>query len=84
MISCQRPYLVEPTLLRAPGFRHAATAHELFSPVAHLVRYEEGELDAVVDDINRTVRSGGIIHVSMVIPPNTTLLNMVIYQSHLL
>jgi hypothetical protein len=32
------PYCEEPTLLRAPGFGHAGTAHELFSPVAHLVR----------------------------------------------
>ena len=53
---------MEPTLLRAPGFGHAGTAHELFSPVAHLVRYEEGQLDAVVDDINRTGYglSGGV------------------------
>jgi acyl-CoA reductase-like NAD-dependent aldehyde dehydrogenase len=53
---------VEPTLLRAPGFNHIATESELFSPVAHLVRYKEGEIDRVVADINRTGYglSGGV------------------------
>ena len=52
---------VEPALFRAPlaptsssGFDHPPTERELFSPVLHLVRYRDGELDRVVDDINRT------------------------------
>jgi len=53
---------VEPTAFLAPQLRYDSWLEERFTPVVHLFKYKEGEIDVVINEINRTGYglSGGI------------------------
>jgi len=57
---------VEPTLMKAPRLHYDAIIEEYFVPIAHLVPYEDGQLDEVISEINRSGYglSGGVFTAS--------------------